>query len=110
MEIVIRTSASDRQRLWDTRGEQWVPTVVKGLSSTQTISDVTTRYSSWYLAGIPRMLGFVSIGSRRYAEWQTLALQATTEQQAVNEVVRTATEPMVDRPQYEPPTKILSGR
>ncbi|OWY94960.1 reverse transcriptase, partial [Phytophthora megakarya] len=55
------------------------------------------------------MPGFVSIGSRRYAEGENLALQATTEQQVVDEVIETATEPMVDRPQYEPLTKILSG-
>ncbi|OWZ09981.1 reverse transcriptase [Phytophthora megakarya] len=56
------------------------------------------------------MSGFGSIGSRKYAERQNLALQATTEQQAVDEVVGTATEPVVDRPQYKPTTKILSGR
>ncbi|OWY95817.1 hypothetical protein PHMEG_00034080 [Phytophthora megakarya] len=70
VEIAIRRSVSDRQKLWVTR--------------------------------------FVSIGSRRYAEWQNLSLQATTEQQAVDEVVEVATEPMVDRPRYEPPTKILA--
>ncbi|OWZ05764.1 hypothetical protein PHMEG_00022084 [Phytophthora megakarya] len=122
VEIAIRRSASDRQKLWATRGEQWVPTAVKGLGSTQylRITNVSersvtlqrdTRVGIW-LAGnhVPRMPGFVSIGSRRYAEWQNLALQATTEQQAVDEVVGTATEPMVDKPLYEPPTKILMGR
>ncbi|OWY95222.1 LOW QUALITY PROTEIN: hypothetical protein PHMEG_00034832 [Phytophthora megakarya] len=121
VEIAIRRSASDRQKVWVTRGEQWVPTAVKGLGSTQylRITNVSERSATLqrgtrvYLAGrnhVPQMPGFGSIGSRRYAEWQNLALQDTTEQQAVNEVVGTATEPIVDRPQYEPPTKILSGR
>ncbi|OWZ01744.1 hypothetical protein PHMEG_00026807 [Phytophthora megakarya] len=122
VEIAIRKTASDRQKLWVTRGEQWAPTAVKGLGNTQylRITNVSerpvtlqrdTRVGIW-LAGdhVPRMSGFVSIGSRRYAEWLNLALQATTEQQAVDEVIGTATKPMVDRPQYEPPTKILAGR
>ncbi|OWY91040.1 hypothetical protein PHMEG_00040545 [Phytophthora megakarya] len=75
VEIAIRRSASDRQKLWVVRGEQWVPTAVKGLGRDH----------------VPRIPGFVSIGSRRYAEWQNLALQATIEQQAVDEVVETAT-------------------
>ncbi|OWZ00563.1 hypothetical protein PHMEG_00028213, partial [Phytophthora megakarya] len=122
VEIAIRRSASDRQKLWVTCGEEWAPTAVKRLGSTQylRITNVSersvtlpreTRVGIWLTGDhVPRMPGFVSIGSRRYAEWQNLALQATTYQQAVDEVVGTATEPMVDRPQYEPPTKILSGR
>ncbi|OWY98607.1 hypothetical protein PHMEG_00030587 [Phytophthora megakarya] len=99
-------SVSDKQKLWVTRGEQWVPTAVKGLGNTQylRITNVSerpvtlqrdTRVGIW-LAGdhVPRMPGFVSIGSRGYAEWQNLALQAATEQQAVDEVIGTATEPM----------------
>ncbi|OWY91929.1 hypothetical protein PHMEG_00039266, partial [Phytophthora megakarya] len=105
----------------DADRQQWVPTAVKGLGNTQylPITNVSerpvtlqcdTRVGIW-LAGdhVPRMPGFVSIGSWRYAEWQNVVLQATTEQQAVDEVVGTATEPMVDRPRYEPPTKILAG-
>ncbi|OWZ11076.1 hypothetical protein PHMEG_00015957, partial [Phytophthora megakarya] len=43
------------------------------------------------------------------ADLQRMTL-AATEQQAVDEVIGTATEPMVDRHQYEPPIKIQSGR
>ncbi|OWY94524.1 hypothetical protein PHMEG_00035713, partial [Phytophthora megakarya] len=77
VEIAVRRSTSDRQKLWVTRGEQWVPTAVKGLGNTQylRITNVSERPVT-------------------NAEWQNLALQATTEQQAVDEVARTATEPM----------------
>ena len=30
---------------------------------------------------VPRAQGFVSVGSRRYAEWQNLAYQATTDEE-----------------------------
>ncbi|OWY95389.1 hypothetical protein PHMEG_00034617 [Phytophthora megakarya] len=114
VEIVIRRSVSDRQKLWVTRGEQWVPTAVKGLGNTQylRITNVSERPVTLqrdirvgiWLAGdhVPRMPGFVSIGSQRYTEWQNLALQATAEQQAVDEVVEVTTEPMVDSTNRRP--------
>ncbi|OWZ19506.1 LOW QUALITY PROTEIN: hypothetical protein PHMEG_0006241 [Phytophthora megakarya] len=116
VEIALRRPTPDKQKLWVTRGEQWVPTAIKGLGRTQylcvrTIGDVTTRYSSRYLTGKEtRTANAKFCLDRRYAEWQKLALQTTIEQQAADEVVETATEPTVDRPQYKQPTKILSGR
>ncbi|ETP13479.1 hypothetical protein F441_11381 [Phytophthora nicotianae CJ01A1] len=57
---------------------------------------------------VPRRQGFVTVGSRRYAEWQNLVLQATTD--AVSEEEAPIVEPagpMVDHPQYDPPKIIL---
>ncbi|POM77020.1 Reverse transcriptase, partial [Phytophthora palmivora] len=56
---------------------------------------------------IPRIPEYVSVGSRRYAEWQNLAYQATTDaisEAGTNEQI---TEPMVERPEYVTPTAIL---
>ncbi|ETI53999.1 hypothetical protein F443_03141 [Phytophthora nicotianae P1569] len=68
-----------------------------------------TQVGMW-LSGdrVPRRQGFVTVGSRRYAEWQNLVLQATTD--AVSEEEALIVEPagpMVDHPQYDPPKIIL---
>ncbi|OWZ01762.1 LOW QUALITY PROTEIN: hypothetical protein PHMEG_00026793 [Phytophthora megakarya] len=104
VEIAIRKSASDKQKLWVTRGKHRRPRQylrITNVSERSVTLQRGTRVGIW-LAGdhVPRIPSFVSIGSRRHAEWQNLALQATTEQQAADEVVGTATEPMVDKPQY----------
>ncbi|OWZ12466.1 hypothetical protein PHMEG_00014367 [Phytophthora megakarya] len=103
VEIAIRRSASDRQKLWGTRGEQWVPTAVKGLGNTQYLRKTNVSERPVTLQRDTR-IGIWMAGDHN------LALQATTEQQAVDEVIGTATEPMVDRHQYEPPTRILASR
>ena len=54
---------------------------------------------------IPRSPGYVSIGSRRYTEWQTLAFEATTEREEAT--VEEYTGPLVDHPVYERPTRNL---
>ncbi|KAE8883029.1 hypothetical protein PF003_g32919 [Phytophthora fragariae] len=56
---------------------------------------------------IPRLGGYVTVGSRRYAEWQNLAFQATTDLPD-DGPGEESTEPMVDRPQYTTPTRILA--
>ncbi|OWZ11306.1 hypothetical protein PHMEG_00015694 [Phytophthora megakarya] len=74
-----------------THGDRWVPTISDGPGRTKYTSitnigdDVLIlhqdqRIGIW-LAGyhVPRLLGFISIGSRRYMEWQNLALEATTD-------------------------------
>ncbi|POM79410.1 Hypothetical protein PHPALM_2929 [Phytophthora palmivora] len=54
------------------------------------------------------MPGFVSVGSRRYMEWQNLALEATVEGGSEHdEILMEFTEPMVDRPSYPAPRAIL---
>jgi hypothetical protein len=57
---------------------------------------------------IPRTLGYVTAGSRRYAEWWNLAYEATTDQ--VDRQVDLMEEdegPLVDKPQYETPVHIM---
>ncbi|POM77090.1 Reverse transcriptase, partial [Phytophthora palmivora] len=56
---------------------------------------------------IPRIPGYVSVGSRRYAEWQNLAYQATTDEISEAGTNEQITEPMVERPEYVTPTAIL---
>ncbi|ETO71837.1 hypothetical protein F444_11880 [Phytophthora nicotianae P1976] len=57
---------------------------------------------------VPRSQAFVTVGSRRYAEWQNLVLQATTDAVSEEEapIVESAG-PMVNHPQYDPPKSIL---
>ncbi|KAG6586702.1 reverse transcriptase [Phytophthora cinnamomi] len=91
VELPLRLQTSDQDKLWVTRGDLWVPTVTKGPGKTQYLQITNVgekklvlcrdeRIGMW-LAGdrIPRLQGFVTVGSRRYLEWQNLALQATTE-------------------------------
>ncbi|POM74738.1 Reverse transcriptase, partial [Phytophthora palmivora] len=56
---------------------------------------------------IPRIPGYVSVGSRRYAEWHNLAYQATTDEISEAGTNEQITEPMVERPEYVTPTAIL---
>ncbi|ETO58593.1 hypothetical protein F444_23029, partial [Phytophthora nicotianae P1976] len=118
IEIPLRSKPSEK--LWLTRGEHWIPTLVEGvgwrryLQVTNT-SDRTrclpahTQVGMW-LSGdrVPKRQGFATVGSRRYAEWQNLVLQATTD--AVSEEEALIVEPAgpkVDHPQYDPSKSIL---
>ncbi|POM71368.1 LOW QUALITY PROTEIN: Reverse transcriptase [Phytophthora palmivora] len=47
---------------------------------------------------IPQIPGFVFVGSRRYAEWQNLAYQATTDEVSEVNINEQTTEPAVERP------------
>ncbi|OWZ02040.1 hypothetical protein PHMEG_00026468, partial [Phytophthora megakarya] len=111
--------ALERVELWTVRGEQWVPTVAKGLGRRRhlRITNVgdhelhmprSTELGMWLAEDlVPRVPGHVSVGSRRNAEWQTLAFEATTEQRYCEEPPPVSSEPLVERPLYDPPTKIL---
>ena len=55
---------------------------------------------------IPRSPGYVSVGSRRYNEWQTLAYEATVEREA--EEIETYAGPLVDHPEYTRPTQTFT--
>ena len=55
---------------------------------------------------IPRYPGYVSDGSRRSNEWQTLAYKATVEREA--EEIETNAGLLVDHPEYTIPTQISS--
>ncbi|GMF48215.1 unnamed protein product [Phytophthora fragariaefolia] len=79
-ELPMRLRRSGHDKLWVARGELWVPTVLNGPGKT-TYLQITKvgekklvlyrdeRIGMW-LAGdqIPRLQGFVSVGSRRYME------------------------------------------
>ncbi|OWZ10886.1 reverse transcriptase [Phytophthora megakarya] len=66
------------------------------------------RIGIW-LAGdhVPRIPGFISIGSRRYMEWQNLALEATTDTRSEGMEVEVPLVPAVKQPEYETPGAIL---
>ncbi|POM68857.1 Reverse transcriptase [Phytophthora palmivora] len=120
VELQLHLRMSDHEKFWVTRGYRWVPTVVKGLgrrrylqitnvSDKAIILQEDVRVGIW-LAGdhIPRMPGFVSVGSRRYMECQNLALEATVEGGSEHdEILMESTELTVDRPSYPTPRAIL---
>ncbi|OWZ00679.1 reverse transcriptase [Phytophthora megakarya] len=66
------------------------------------------RIAIW-LAGdhVPRIPGFISIGSRRYMEWQNLALEATTDARSEDMEIEAPLEPAVERPEYKTSRTIL---
>ena len=53
---------------------------------------------------VPRYPGYVSVGSRRYNEWETLAFEATTEKE--KELSSEYDRSLVDHPPYHTPTNI----
>ncbi|POM64429.1 Hypothetical protein PHPALM_20043 [Phytophthora palmivora] len=73
IELRLPLGMLNHENVWVTRGDHWVPTVVKGLGKrryqpiTNVISEKTITPTR-RLAGdhIPHMPGFVSVGSRRY--------------------------------------------
>lgn len=80
------------QKLWIRREKTWVPTVITSVSGHPTAIEITniadrpiqltpdTKIAMW-LSGknLPRAAGYVSMGSRRYEEWQTLAFESTSD-------------------------------
>ncbi|POM58039.1 LOW QUALITY PROTEIN: Reverse transcriptase [Phytophthora palmivora] len=107
IDIPIYSRASDRQKLWITRGERWVPTYVKGLGRRKylrvtNLSDkpLTLFDDTWlgiWLNGdhVPHQPGSVLFGTRRYNEWQNLAYEASTDKPEKEEYVDLPTRPMV---------------
>ncbi|POM79343.1 Hypothetical protein PHPALM_3014, partial [Phytophthora palmivora] len=106
-------------KLWVTRGDRWVPMITVGPGKTRylqvtNVSDRAltlhegSRVAMW-LSGdrVPRIPGYVSVGSRGYAEWQNLAYQATTDEISEVNINEQITEPAVERPEYVTPTAIL---
>uniref|UniRef100_H3H490 Uncharacterized protein n=1 Tax=Phytophthora ramorum TaxID=164328 RepID=H3H490_PHYRM len=62
----------------------------------------------WLEGGrVPRIPGFILVGSRRYAEWQNLAFQSSTDRVDAKEPELAPIGPMVDRPRYDIPTEVL---
>ena len=54
---------------------------------------------------ISRTQGFVTVGSVKYKEWQTLAYEVKTDR--VNELPEEQIGPLVDRPKYVIPKRIM---
>ncbi|KAE9311255.1 hypothetical protein PF008_g20249 [Phytophthora fragariae] len=121
MEVRMRRQASDQDSLWVTRGDRWVPTVRRGPGKTwylaitnvgekKLILQGDERIAMW-LAGnrVPRLQGFVTVGSCRYLEGQNLALQATTDAKVSEKYQRPEQTdlPAVERPIYPTPRAIL---
>ncbi|GMF34495.1 unnamed protein product [Phytophthora fragariaefolia] len=119
-ELPVRLRRSGHDKLWVTRGDLWVPTVVNGPGKTTYLQIANVgemrlvlcwdeRTGMWLASDrIPRLQGFVSVGSRRYMEWQNLALQATTDAgSAMAEPIGTLPESMVECPKYRTPRAIL---
>ncbi|POM65920.1 Hypothetical protein PHPALM_18294 [Phytophthora palmivora] len=103
VEVPIYPRRSDRQKLWITRGERWVPTLIKGLGrrsylritnlSNQPLTLFDDTWIGIWLSGdnIPRQAGFVSIERQEDAGLDDVTLG-----------------PMVERPRYGCPTQILT--
>ncbi|ETP54560.1 hypothetical protein F442_00763 [Phytophthora nicotianae P10297] len=91
-EIQLRQRSCDLMKLWATLGDRWVPTFVLGpgkkcyLKITNASDRVVwlqehDRVGMWLAEGrVPRLPGYVLVGSRRHAEWQNLAYQAAADE------------------------------
>ncbi|OWZ11026.1 reverse transcriptase [Phytophthora megakarya] len=119
VELPLRLRSSIHDKLWITRGDRWVPTISDGPGRTKYVSITNIgdevlilHQDQWiriWLAGdhVPRIPGFISIGSRRYMEWQKLALEATTDARSEEMEAKIPLVPAVERTEYETPRAIL---
>lgn len=85
-------SGSINSKLWVTRGSNWVPTVTSGPGTKKYLQQTNIGENELILRHgvslgmwmapdlVPRLPAYVSVGSRRYMEWQTLAYEATDDQ------------------------------
>ena len=106
-----------KMKLWVTRGPDWVPMVISGLGETKylqmtNIGDREIILPTHTILGlwtegdmVPRTQGFVTVGSGKYKEWQTLAYEATAD--SVNALPEEQIGPLVDRPTYATPKCIM---
>lgn len=82
-----------KTKIWVKRSVQWVPTVTTGpghikyltlanLGDKEVILHMGIQMGWWMVDNmIPRSQAYVSVEFRHYNEWQTLALEATTDQE-----------------------------
>ncbi|OWZ12478.1 hypothetical protein PHMEG_00014356 [Phytophthora megakarya] len=110
---------STHDKLWVTRGDRWVPTISDGPGRTKYTSLTIVgnevlilhqdqRIGIWLTGDhVPRLPGFISIGSRRYIEWQNLALVGTTDARSEDMGIEAPLEPAVERAEYQTPRTIL---
>ena len=111
-------NVQSNSKLWVRRDSTWVPTVttrigrINFLQLTNLIDKVVTLDRGpilrWNMAAdmVPRYTGYVSVESRRYNDWQTLAFEATTERE--EELPPAYGGPLVHHPTYPTPKKVLS--
>ncbi|KAJ8523793.1 hypothetical protein ON010_g17325 [Phytophthora cinnamomi] len=110
-ELPTRLRISDREKLWLTCGDRGEPTVTNmpgrtrylkstDISGQKLIPHRNERIGTWLAADqVPRLLGYVSNGSRRYMEWQNLAFQTTTDEgPGTHESLEATLVPAVERP------------
>ncbi|KAE9000722.1 hypothetical protein PR003_g18673 [Phytophthora rubi] len=122
VELPLRMREADNEKLWLTRGQCWVPTLIKGpgrlrylhitnLSNQKLILQRDVQIGL-QLSGdhVPRQPGFVSVGSHRYAECQTLAWEATTDAATATAAAHPTEDdgPAVDRVEYPTPRQTLA--
>ena len=75
------------------------------LSDAEVILQTKSPLGMWMTINmIPRSPGYVSVVSRRYNEWQTLAFEATVDRRTI--VAENSKQPLVDHPKYTIPTEI----
>ncbi|OWZ02012.1 hypothetical protein PHMEG_00026508 [Phytophthora megakarya] len=119
-ETAAKIELSATEKLWVTRGERWVSTVTEGPGRIRylvisNIGDRILRLDHRLDVGmildqdkVPRSPGFVSVGSRRYREWQNPALESTVNTRSEpKESMEYPSEPVVQRPSYPTPRSIL---
>ncbi|OWZ15371.1 reverse transcriptase, partial [Phytophthora megakarya] len=107
-ETAARIKLSATEELWVTRGDRWRPTVTEGPGRIryQVISNIGGE--------ILRLdHRFVSVGSRRYREWQNLALESTVYTRSeppelIEDMVDPATENRTEIKDTEPKTENLN--
>ena len=117
-EIPIRPDRAPSLCLWVTSGRGWVPTVTTGVGRRRhlLLTNITervvcipghTKVAIWLAPdAVPRAPGYVSLGSRRYAEWQNLAFQSTVD--PLDDGAEEISLPQVERQPYPTPRKILA--
>ena len=105
-----------KSKLWVRRDVAWVPTVTAGPGKIMLLQltnvgkhDMVLNYGSPLALRmtdniIPRSKVYVSAGSRRYNEWQTLACEATVAREV--EEIETCAVPLVDHSEYTRQTQI----
>ncbi|OWZ03981.1 hypothetical protein PHMEG_00024197 [Phytophthora megakarya] len=121
-ETAARIKLSATEKLWVTRGERWVPTVTEGPSRIRylvilNIREETLRLDHHLDVGmildqdkVPRSPGIVSVGSRRYREWQNLALESTIRASRSYGVTENRAEPAVQRPRIPRHDRYFAGQ
>ncbi|OWZ10249.1 reverse transcriptase [Phytophthora megakarya] len=106
VELPLRLRSSIHDKLGVTRRTKYIS--ITNIGDEVLILHQDQRIGIW-LAGdhVPRIPGFISIGSRRYMEWKNLALEATTDARSGDMEIKIPVAPAVERSEDETPRVIL---